>query len=69
MTVPVGWLLQQWFPFAGLSGKQFWNTTEAPLTSRWASTEIFFVVVGRGWRGHLLTFWAFGLGAYSKVGS
>ena len=30
---------------------QFWNTTDAPLTSRWASTEMF--LVGRGWGGRL----------------
>ena len=47
-------------------------TTDVPHTSRLASTEMFFVVVdvvvGREWGGRLLSFGAFRVGAYSKVG-
>ena len=45
-------------------------TTDTPLTSHWASTEIFFVERGQGGclfeGGCLLTFCAFRVGAYSR---
>ena len=38
--------------------KTNWNITDASLTPRWASTEMFFLLGGNG-GGRLLTSWTF----------
>ena len=55
-----------WLPYLN----QFWNTTDAPLTSHWASTEMtemfFFFREGVGWV--LINFLGFQVGRLFEVG-